>query len=300
MGGGIGKHMDPRRTIMRGEHSQPQPTIKSVHEGAASGLTADVDHHQAELTTDGVTVFPGVITAPQLASMRRVIDHYLEQPPSAYTHPDRIRGVNLMSWHPVFGQVATHPLLLRTVERILGDDCVLSSCNFAARRQGGGRQVLHRDTQIWGPSMPFMPFPVGIQTAWCIDDFTTDNGATHIVPGSHVIASLSANPGEIQVVAPAGSVIAYDAQTFHSGGSNQTPCLRRAVFAFYIRSWLKPQADLKRSFPASEVNLASPQLQRLLGFQRQAPIELRDGTQIFVDSPHATNFYGEPLHLSGS
>ena len=142
--------------------------------------------------------------------------------------------------------------------------------------------------------MPFMTFPVGVQTAWCIDDFTLENGATRLIPGSHSDPQPVNDRKGIQVVAPAGSIIAFDCQAFHAGEANRSQNLRRGVLTLYIRSWIKPQTDHRRSFPTEMIPTASTELLRLLAFRRQSPVELPDGTSIIIPAPGATYFYDQP------
>lgn len=250
--------------------------------------------HQAELRGAGVTVFRDLIAPAQVAAMRAAIDARVARLAADGAGGDHYHGVNLVAWDPAFAEVATDPLLLGTVEGLLGDDCILSSCNLGARRPGCARQGLHRDTGIWGGSLPFMDFPVGIQTAWCIDDFTLENGATHVIAGSHADPAPADPAKEVQITAPAGSVIAFDCQAFHAGGANRTQALRRGVLTLYIRSWLKPQTDHKRSAPRELIDSASPQLLRLLGFRRQSPVEHADGRSEVIAAPGATAFYDQP------
>jgi hypothetical protein len=250
--------------------------------------------HQRELRDQGWTLFRDLITPAQLAAAREAIDALAASGTGIHASEQHYHAVNLVARAAVFRDIAVHPLLLATMEGLLGADCILSSCNLGARRPGGERQGLHRDTAIWGPSLPHLDIPIGIQTAWCIDDFTLANGATHLIPGSHVRADASPEEASIQAVAPAGSVVAFDARLFHAGGANRTDAVRRGVLTFYIRSWLKPQTDHRRSFPAALIADSSPALLRLLGFQRQTPVEHADGRSEILMAPGATSFYGQP------
>jgi hypothetical protein len=259
-------------------------------------LTIDAEavaQHQDELRRQGYTVFRACIAPAVLSAMRASIDANISRRQQA-ENQDLHHGVNLVAWDEAFTETACHPLILATVEGLLGNDCILSSCNLGARIPGCPAQSLHRDTGIWGESMPFMPFPVGIQTAWCIDDFTSENGSTRLIPGSHRDPVPCDDARAITITAPAGSIVAFDCQAFHAGGANGSPRLRRAVLTLYIRSWLKPQTDHKRSYPRERLAAASPELLRLLGFRRQSPVELPGERSEVVMAPGATSFYDQP------
>lgn len=258
-------------------------------------LAAQAAQHQERLRTEGFTVFPAAITPEQIVAARAACDALVADPRGLVdAGPQHYGAPNLVARAAVFRDIALQPLVLATVEGLLGDDCILSSCNLGVRRPGGDRQGMHRDTGIWGPSLPLLDIPVGIQTAWCFDDFTLANGATHIQPGSHRRAEATADDAGIQVEAPAGSIIAFDVRCFHAGGANRTDRVRRAALTLYIRSWLKPQTDHKRSFPQALIADADPVLLRLLGFQRQSPVEHDDGRSEIIPAPGATYFYNQP------
>jgi ectoine hydroxylase-related dioxygenase (phytanoyl-CoA dioxygenase family) len=267
---------------------------------APATLAEQAAHHQAQLREQGWTVFRHIMSPAQLAAGQAAIDRIIASQAGVRASNQHYHAPNLVGRDPIFREIACLPLILATVEGLIGADCILSSCNLGARRPGGDAQGLHRDTGIWGSSMPFMDFPIGIQTAWCFDDFTIENGATHLVPGSHARRDARPDEPSIQAVAPAGSIIAFDCQAFHAGGANRTERIRRAALTLYIRSWIKPQTDHKRSIAAEDIASASPTMLRLLGFQRQSPTEGPDGKPHFVMAPGASNFYGQPLGESAA
>lgn len=230
-----------------------------------------------------------------------------------------LSGACLVCKHSVFREVAMQPTVLAIVEALLGEDCVLSSSNSAHREPGCPAQNLHRDTSIWGPSMPLLSEPVGIQTAWCVDEFSEKSGGTRLVPGSHHAdttvtgaigpgkgAPNTAIPSEeaaaITVAAPAGSIIMFDARILHAGGANTGTHHRRACLTLFVRHWLKPQHDLKRSIDSSQLEqvLEEPDsntMLRLLGFHRQSTIEMADGSSAMVGTARLAvgGFYGGSL-----
>jgi ectoine hydroxylase-related dioxygenase (phytanoyl-CoA dioxygenase family) len=267
--------------------------MSSIAHPVSLSFSEQLASHQRELRECGWTLFPNAIAESQLAAGRAAIDELIASGVGIRASDESYSAVNLLSGAEVFRELALHALVLATMESFLGQDCILSSCNLAARRPGGGRQIIHRDTDIWGNSMPHLSIPVGFNVAWCFDDFTIENGATHAVVGSHLLADAPADGAMIQLTATAGSILAFDARMLHAGGANRSGRLRRAVFSLYIRSWLKPQTDHKRSFPRELIATTSPALIRLLGFQRQSPVEGRDGRTVIVDAPGATLFYGQ-------
>jgi ectoine hydroxylase-related dioxygenase (phytanoyl-CoA dioxygenase family) len=123
---------------------------------------------------------------------------------------------------------------------------------------------------------------------WLLDDFTRDNGATRIVPGSNHRdeSAPETSPDEIQVIAPAGTVVIFDAATWHGGAENRTQNPRRVIHGYFCRSWVKPQLDHTRSYDPEWLETASPLLKRLMGFNHQVAYEEPEGTFRTVTGPH--------------
>jgi ectoine hydroxylase-related dioxygenase (phytanoyl-CoA dioxygenase family) len=94
------------------------------------------------------------------------------------------------------------------------------------------------------------------------------------------------------MIAPAGSCVAFDLRLVHRGGANRSSAPRRVVFASYVRSWVKPHTDHRRSTDRAIVDAASPTLVRLFGFHRQSCIDTVDDRSLVVGAPGATDFYG--------
>jgi ectoine hydroxylase-related dioxygenase (phytanoyl-CoA dioxygenase family) len=103
---------------------------------------------------------------------------------------------------------------------------------------------------------------------WALDDFTEDNGATLVVPGSHETPA-SARPDEalaIQATMPAGSVMLYVGSLWHGGGANHTSRFRLGVILEYVVSWLRAQESHLLVVPPEVVRTLPPRLQELLGY----------------------------------
>ena len=132
-------------------------------------------------------------------------------------------------------------------------------------------QSLHRD-------MPYVEnTPLSVNVVWMLDDFTVENGATRVVPGSHKRRE-GPEPNrvyedEITAIAPAGTLLLFDTHTWHGGGANHTDRLRRGFHVHYCRSWVKPQRDHPRSIDEETMRDASPLFIRLLGYNSQMEFE---------------------------
>ena len=71
---------------------------------------------------------------------------------------------------------------------------------------------------------------INLTTFWMLTDFTRQNGATIVSPGTHKAGKnpngypelKKARPTEIQVEASAGSVLVFDGRLWHKGGTNRS------------------------------------------------------------------------------
>ncbi len=132
---------------------------------------------------------------------------------------------------------------------------------------GQGAQVLHRDRLAWGTHMPKNIEPQ-FNTIWALTDFTAENGATRVVPGSnHWEWSQRAEPDEIcQAEMSTGSVLMYSGSVIHSGGENRTENSRLGLNITYCLGWLRQEENQYLSCPPEFAKELSLDLQELLGY----------------------------------
>jgi ectoine hydroxylase-related dioxygenase (phytanoyl-CoA dioxygenase family) len=183
--------------------------------------------------------------------------HEFRQEPHAH------RLANLVNKGDVFGRAITMPGLLERVRHVLGPDIKLSSLNArSADPHSSDGQPLHVD-------MAALPDERGYwvcNTVWLIDDFTPDNGATRVVPGSHrwgtrpqdVLADpMAPHPDEVLVLGPAGSVAIMNSHVWHGGTANRTSKPRMAMHAFFCRRD-KPQQQYQKALLSPDVQASLP------------------------------------------
>jgi ectoine hydroxylase-related dioxygenase (phytanoyl-CoA dioxygenase family) len=169
---------------------------------------------------------------------------------------------------PLFLDLATNPRILALCERLIGPGFVLNQQNGIVNPAGAktySQSAYHRD-------LPYQHFvssrPLAINALFCLDPFTSENGATFVVPGSHKQEAFPSDPviaaHAKQIEAPAGSFLVLDCMAYHSGGTNRSVEDRRAVNHVYTIAMMRQQIDLPAYL--GEAFSADPKIRQLLGF----------------------------------
>lgn len=161
------------------------------------------------------------------------------------------RLADLVNKGSIFDIFYTHPKVLAAMAHILGSDFKLSSLNYRAAKPGKGLQKLHAD---WHEAVRPGDYKV-CNSIWLLDDFSKANGATRIVPGTHLDGHLpqdvledpwAGHPEEVLIEAPAGSVFIFNSHTWHGGTNNSTDRHRRAIHSYFCRGDQPQQVDQSR------------------------------------------------------
>ena len=230
---------------------------------------------KSQLDENGYVLLDGFMGPSLLAELRhRLLALYNAEGDRAGSEfrqePHAHRLANLVNKGDVFGRAIAMPELLDGVRHVLGPDIKLSSLNArSADPHSEDGQPLHVD-------MAAVPDERGYwvcNTIWLIDDFTADNGATRLVPGSHrwgtrpqdVLADpMAPHPDEILLLGRAGSVAIMNSHLWHGGTANRTDRPRMAMHAFFCRRD-KPQQQYQKALLSDDLqSRLSPELRELL------------------------------------
>lgn len=171
-----------------------------------------------------------------------------------------------------------HPRILALLDRLFAPNYLLSQLQVINILPGETRQGLHPDDGFYPVPRPRPP--LGAATVWAIDDFTAENGATHILPRSDQWDDRPPDPADeqVQAVMPKGSVIFYGGTLWHGGGANRSADARLAVTAQYCEPWVRPQENFCLSVPKPIVRELSPAIQSMIGYSVIPPfIGMVDG-----------------------
>lgn len=168
-----------------------------------------------------------------------------------------------------FLQLAANAAILALCERLLGPGFILNQQNGIVNPAGAthySQSAYHRD-------LPYQHFvssrPLALNALFCLDPFTSENGATFVIPASHQQEAFPSEPviaaQARQIAAPAGSFLVLDCITYHCGGANRTARDRRAVNHVYTIAMFRQQIDLPAML--GDGFTADPALRQLLGLR---------------------------------
>ena len=183
----------------------------------------------------------------------------------------------ILAASPTLQALVTHPALLGVLDAMLGPHCVryqISSVQGIEVHPGATDQNLHRDDDIFRIPHPHPCFEVNMM--WAVTDFTAENGATRVVPGSHRLASgeepdpADAIPAEMT----AGSVLMWQGATWHGAGANRTETPRIGMYTGYSLGWLRQEEIMYLALPPDAVRPMPENLQRLIGYELKGSITL--------------------------
>ncbi|MBS0333688.1 MAG: phytanoyl-CoA dioxygenase family protein [Proteobacteria bacterium] len=241
----------------------------------------DLDGHEAEMRAQGYTVIPDLMDAAQLAEYRRALQPFVDihRGRNDFEGFKTERVYTLIARGKVFEEIATDPRLLALIGRFLQPNFLLSASHSISLNPGETAQSLHTDDGFYRQPRPRPP--IGISVIGAIDDFNRANGATEVIPGSHLWGDPGApdrpnDPDDIEKLAvpmeiPAGAALVFCGTLIHRGGANLTDAPRRAFTNQYCEPWARPQENFWLSAPREVVREMSPAAQTLLGYEIAPP-----------------------------
>jgi len=252
--------------------------MKSYGANSRAGILSTQDAHLEEFQLLGYTLIEGVLVEEELKELKLELDRvYSNQ--ELELGKEFLRSIDeeylaraLAAYSDKFAQLACKSSMMAYVKKILGDYFILHLQNGIINmpNEEHHQSSWHRDLpyQNWVSSEP-----LGCNIFYCLDDFTEDNGGTIILPYSHKIPYLPSEAyiekHQVQIIAPAGSVLLFDSMLFHKAGYNNSNSIRRGVNSLYGRAILRQQIDLPSMMEdPGELNSFN---RMLFGFDNRSP-----------------------------
>jgi ectoine hydroxylase-related dioxygenase (phytanoyl-CoA dioxygenase family) len=203
-----------------------------------------------------------------------------------------------------FVEVLNNPVMDQIINPYLEEDhpqVAIYSANIVGG--GGEAQFLHQDQSGVRPTTPFA---IGVNIIFCLDDFTEENGATRIVPGSHVAErglapdNIYTTQGTVPAEAPAGAAILVDTRIWHGTGASISSSRRRAAICLVQRSWARCASNGVLAVHPSVLETMSDKIKAMFGHR------VTDGLGAIQTEPEGTIVSWDPdqlllkMHADGS
>ncbi len=236
---------------------------------------ADVNEIVEALKTDGGVIVKNLVDKELLdtvkADFRPQFDEagdYIENDFNGYKTKrlETVLGISRSA-----ADLLAHPLIMKVADKVLKPYCSnyrIGSSSGIEIWPGEMAQVLHRDDEIYPHRMPGVEFQVA--ALWAMDEFTIENGATHVIPGSHKWTDEEAAGAKredtVQAVMSRGSVLLYFGTTVHGGGENRSDKPRCALVTTYSLGWLRQEENHYMAIPKEVAESYPEHIQQLMGF----------------------------------
>ena len=250
---------------------QPAASYGIVERGAASSDAARIAER---IRLAGYAVVPGGFSSGEVADFGMRLEQVMARQIEEFGGAERLASIGdaLTARCPVvyddaFLALAAHSAVLAICRELLGDYIILMQQNGVINPSG------ERHTQVaYHRDLPYQHFtssrPLAISALFCIDPFTTETGATTLIPGSHRMeqfpSDVVAADLDTSVSADAGSFIVFDSMVFHRAGHNGSGRPRRGVNHVYSVPIIAQQISLPEALNGRHAD--DPALARLLGY----------------------------------
>jgi len=229
------------------------------------------------LKRDGAVIVDNLVKPEDMDAIAAELKPWFEATPfgpDAFSGRRTRRTGGLVARSPLCRELVMHPLALAATGALLehSHKFQLHLTQAIAIGPGEPAQTIHRDQ--W--AFDFFPFPKGYDvqcnTIWAMTDFTEENGATRVIPGSNLFDDKLKFKTEDTIAAEMnkGSVLFYSGSVYHGGGANRSSATRIGLNITYNVSWLRQEENQYLSVPLEIARTLPVELLRLIGYQRGA------------------------------
>jgi ectoine hydroxylase-related dioxygenase (phytanoyl-CoA dioxygenase family) len=248
-----------------------------------------------QFNRDGYVLFESVLDSEMIADIRAALDPWLAADIAGRNDFEGLktnRVYALLAKGRIFADLACHPLALAFAEADLGRECLLSACLAINLHPGETVQPWHYDDGHY--RLPRPRASLGVSAFWAIDETTEENGATEIIPGSHVwpehelpgssnVTSFTTtefnaqahDPGarsdSVKVTMKPGSLMLAKGTLWHRGGANRSDKSRMIITPQYCPGWTRQLENMALAVPPAIAATLPQRAQELIGYSIHPP-----------------------------
>jgi hypothetical protein len=236
--------------------------------------TATKDDVTAALRADGFVIVDNLVSDAMMDRVAEELEEHVDlTPPGLDDFVGRLtrRTGSLIPRSPASRELVQHPLVLGTAGDWLAKATAfqLHLTQVISVFPGETDQPLHRDELAWD----FFPFPldydVQCNTMWAMTDFTVENGATRLAPGSHLVAGKQTFEDEqiVRAEMERGSVFFYSGKIYHGAAANRSASVRQGINITYAVGWVRQEENQYLSTPIEVARTLDDDLLQLMGYK---------------------------------
>ena len=229
----------------------------------------------AALQRDGGVIIESLADADTIdrvvSELRPEFDRVGKNTQSDFNGYSTLRVDSPLAYSPTSAELIGNPLVLKVADEILLANCInyrIGSNTGIEIHLGESQQVLHRDDSIYPLRVPGVEWQ--FSAMWALNEFTIENGATHVVPSSHRQFDpdfVPAREDSVQAAMPRGSLLLYLGSVWHGGGANHSQHPRMGLINTYALGWLRQEVNQYLDIPQDVVARYPEHIRRLIGYQ---------------------------------
>ncbi len=220
---------------------------------------------------DGYVVAPDLISPHDVCEIKDSLAPWLQERLFGRNDFEGFRSERvyaLLAKAPAIARIVEHPVVLAVCDRLLRPHYRLSACLAIQVHPGETPQGWHSDDGY--VALPRPRPMLGVSAIWAFDDFTDDNGATEVIPGSHLWGGADqAAPDDARAVRirmRAGSAVLFAGTLVHRGGAHRGTTTRLGITPQYCEPWVRQIENMALAVPPELARGYSERIQELLGY----------------------------------
>ncbi|MFN5370369.1 MAG: phytanoyl-CoA dioxygenase family protein [Bacteroidia bacterium] len=240
-----------------------------------------ISMHTYSMQRIGYSIVPDFLSLNVTKLLREhlenVISNYQPVDGSTRSELDKYHMHDLICKNIIFGKTLEDRRLQQLIGAILGEYWIMYAYTSSSLPPNGANY----GSRIHVDSPRFIPnYATNVGVIWALNDFTIENGSTHVLPGSH---NSELEPSKeyfeknsIRLTCKEGDLIIFNARLFHCAGINFTNKFRHALTLNACRPYMKQRMDWVRFVPESISKQLNAQARRILGFDTRIPTNLKE------------------------
>jgi ectoine hydroxylase-related dioxygenase (phytanoyl-CoA dioxygenase family) len=243
--------------------------------------TAQLEEHVYNMKIVGYSIIPNYLDEDECVELKGLLstemENYKPVDESERSFLDRYHMHDLLTKDIRFAKTLEDEKLQNLIAPLLGDCWIMyayTSSSLPPNGQNYGSRI-HVDSPRFIPD-----YTTNVGVIWALDEFNLENGATHILPGSHNSPIMPTqeffDKHSIRLTCKSGDLIVFNARLWHAAGHNKTKHFRHALTLNACRPFMKQRMDWVRFIPQNISDNLNNQARRIIGFDTRIPTNLQE------------------------